>query len=149
MKPHNPITFLIEKTKESVDDAAQKLAYSINQQQQSQQKLKTLQTYCNDYQQRFDQQQIAGIHLDQIKNFQQFLAKLQQALYQQEQEIIFWEEKVIDAKKDWQNAQSKLKSYQILQTREHQKQQAKENKYQQKQNDEFATLSFTRTQNKT
>ena len=146
MAAPSALSLLIEQAQERVDEAARILAKHISQRKASQDKLQMLQTYRQEYQQRLEGSAREGVAPHELLNFRDFIAKLDTAITQQENEVGYWDETVQASQQNWLGEQRKLKSYDVLDKRRVSQAQDKENKLQQKQNDEFSMNSYFRKQ---
>ncbi|RCS58320.1 flagellar export protein FliJ [Parvibium lacunae] len=137
---------LLQQAQEKVDEAAKQLAQHIGQRQASQDKLKMLQSYRDEYQQRLDNSSRQGVAPHELLNFREFINKLELALTQQENEVAYWEKSVQASQQMWLAEQRKLKSFDVLGQRQHELAQQKQDKLLQKQNDEFSMNQYFRKQ---
>jgi flagellar FliJ protein len=122
------------------------LAQHITQRKASQDKLQMLQTYRQEYQTRLENSAREGVAPHELFNFRDFIAKLDQAITQQENEVAYWNDTVQASQGKWMAEQRKLKSYDVLEQRRVSQAQHKANRLQQKQNDEFSMNSYFRKQ---
>lgn len=139
MATRSPIQTLIELAERETDDAAKKLGGAIRTQQEQEKKLEMLMSYRDDYALRLQNGQISGMNPMQYRNFQAFLAKLDNAIAGQRDFVTHAARRVETERSTWQAAERKRMSYNTLQDRAARDALARENKRDQKNMDEFAT----------
>jgi flagellar FliJ protein len=139
MATRSPIQTLIELAERETDDAAKKLGNAIRLQQENEKKLEMLMSYRDDYAQRLQNGQMAGMNPMQYRNFQAFLAKLDNAIAGQRDFVTHAERRVTTERASWQAAERKRMSYNTLQDRAAAEALKHENRRDQKNMDEFAT----------
>ena len=139
MATRSPLETLIELAVRETDDAAKKLGVAIRAQQDHEKKLTVLQDYRDDYAQRLQQTQMNGMTPMQYRNFQAFLAKLDNAIKGQAQFVELAQQRVERERATWQEAERKRMSYNALQSRADKEALQRENKRDQKMMDEHAT----------
>ncbi|HEY4372983.1 MAG TPA: flagellar export protein FliJ [Burkholderiales bacterium] len=129
---------LIELSQTKSDNAAVRLAKVTTQFTESEQKSRMLRGYRDDYRTRLEAAAKHGATAADLANFRAFIAKLDEAVTQQNNDEAFWREQVARAKTEWQAEQKQLQSYTTIATRrrsEHDRAQARR---EQKAQDEFA-----------
>ena len=118
MTSHSAVTLLIERASEEYETATQNLGLATTQRDQQLQKLQMLEDYRTEYRTRLEHSAEAGMGVAQLINFQRFLEQLDQAVKQQAGAAHRAEGAVGFARSQWQEAHRRLKSYEILQTRQ-------------------------------
>lgn len=130
---------VLELMQRRADDATQQLARLIAAEQDAKAKLDLLCQYREEYARRFQASAQAGMAPLQWKNFQDFLARLDEAIAQQQQAVLQSRNKTTAGQLHWQAQRVRLKAIDTLSVRHYKAEDAKENRREQKQVDEFAT----------
>jgi flagellar FliJ protein len=100
------------------NDAATKKLGQLNQQQQSaQQKLDALQQYRRDYQTKFQEAVQQGMEPTDLRNFQDFIDRLDQAIRQQQQVIEKAKSNVQTGRHELMDSTRKMHSFDTLANR--------------------------------
>ncbi|BBE51527.1 Flagellar FliJ protein [Ferriphaselus amnicola] len=121
------------------NEAATKRLGQLNQQQQTaQDKLDALLLYRKDYQTKFQEAVKNGIEPAELRNFQEFIYRLDEAITQQRQVTSYAERSVQHGREDLMNAQVKMKSFDTLAQRHIEEGKRLEAKLEQKVQDEHA-----------
>lgn len=100
-------------------------------------KLNELLQFQDEYRQRLYQSGQKGISVEQFRDFQLFISKIDQARQLQEQEVVRLERLASQAKSHWQEADRKVKAFEMLEKRHQQQEQVRENRAEQKQVDDW------------
>jgi len=129
---------LIELAQTKSDTAAVRMAKAATQLGAAEQKAQLLLGYRDDYRARLDAASLRGAPIAELANFRAFLAKLDEAVGQQEAETAFWREQSTRARTDWQGEQKELQSYTTIATRRRSEIARAQAKRDQKTTDEFA-----------
>lgn len=120
------------------NEAATKKFGQLNQQQQAAQaKLDMLQQYRRDYQDRFQSAAQNGMDQTDMRNFQDFLYRLDEAIRQQRALLEQIQQSVQAGRTELVNAQRKVKSFDALAQRHIEAEKKLENKLEQRTQDEF------------
>src|SRR6185437_9474148 len=130
---------LIELASAETDEAAKRLGNAIRATDRAEKKLELLQKYRDEYSSRFEAKMAQGVSPMGYRNFQAFIAKLDEAIAGQQQVVQDAEQGVTRERGAWQQSERKRMSYDTLATRQQQQEAKLENRRDQKQNDEFAT----------
>lgn len=123
------------------DSATHRLGQLNRQQESAQQKLDTLLEYRRDYQSRLHEASQHGMEKAELRNFHQFINKLDEAISQQARLV---ENSRISTQAgccEFNKAQRKLKSFDMLQQRHVEEQKKAEIKSEQKALDEHTSRS--------
>lgn len=99
------------------DSATRKLGQLNKQQQSAQQKLDTLLEFRKDYQTRLHEASRNGMDQAELRNFQQFINKLDDAIAQQQMAVAAGKASVQAGRSEFDTTQRKLKSFNTLQQR--------------------------------
>lgn len=129
---------LIDLAQRETDAAAKRLGAALKAVEDAEQKLKMLLDYREDYVQRLEQAQMAGMTPMAYRNFVAFLDKLDNALNGQREVIKHAQYKSGAEKAAWQASERKRLSYRTLNERAAAEALRIENKRDQKAMDEHA-----------
>ena len=137
---------LIDLAQRESDACAKRLGAALKAVDEGEQKLQMLLGYRDDYANRLDAAQMAGITPFAYQNFVAFLAKLEQAIDGQREVLKHARVKADMEKKGWQESERKRLSYRTLNERAALEALALENKRDQKMMDDHAarTARFKR-----
>ena len=136
MAQSSTIGFLINLAQKQTDAAAIRLGAAIRQADDLTGKLNLLKTYRDDYSLKMQDQMKAGRDVQHIRNFQQFLAKIDHAISGQQKLVIDARLRIDAEKLNWQEQEKKRMSYTALHERAEQVKEKKEAKRDQLQSDE-------------
>lgn len=123
------------------EEVATRLGQANAQHNKSLQKLQLLKDYRQSYAQKFQDEMGLGLGMSHYSNYLCFLANLDKAVAQQNQEVALNQHILDQLKREWQETERKRLSYETLKSRYQTKQIAADNKREQKLNDEFAMRS--------
>lgn len=129
---------VLELMQRRTDDATQELARLIAAEQDAKNRLELLRQYRQEYAQRFQSSAQDGMTPQQWKNFQDFIARLDEAIGQQEQVLAQSQGRTAAGQRHWQAQRIRLQAIDTLSVRHTQSEQAKEGRREQKLVDEFA-----------
>ncbi len=129
---------LVNLAHQKNDDATRKFGQIIQQQQAAQIKLQTLEQYREDYQTRLQQAVRSGINQISLRNFQDFIRRLDEAVAQQRIVIEQIHLSIHAGRNELANAQRKMKSFDALAQRHLEGERKVEEKLEQRQQDEHA-----------
>ena len=129
---------LIDLAQRESDACAKRLGAALKAVDDGEQKLQMLMGYRDDYANRLDAAQMAGITPFAYQNFVAFLAKLEQAIDGQREVLKHARVKADMEKKGWQESERKRLSYRTLNERAAAEALAIENKRDQKMMDDHA-----------
>ena len=135
---------LIDLAQRESDDRAKRLGVALKAVEDGEQKLQMLMGYRDDYANRLDAAQMAGITPFAYQNFVAFLGKLEQALDGQRDVLKHARVKADMEKKGWQESERKRLSYRTLNERAAQQALAIESKRDQKMMDDHAARTARR-----
>lgn len=117
MPQTKPLHTLIDLAKKRRDEAAQRLGSMMAQARASECKCSTLAAYRDDYRARLDGAVQAGVAGADLRNFQGFLAKLEDAVRQQSAAAAHWRQTVDTARQLWQDENKRMRSYCLIEER--------------------------------
>ena len=129
---------LIDLAQRESDACAKRLGVALKAVDDGEQKLQMLLGYRDDYANRLDAAQMAGITPFAYQNFVAFLGKLEQAIDGQREVLKHARAKADMEKKAWQESERKRLSYRTLNERAAAEALAIENKRDQKMMDDHA-----------
>ncbi len=135
------LNMLREIAETQTESAAANLGTLMRQLQQQEAKLTLLLDYREDYRQRLARAGERGLDAAGLRNFYDFLERLEQAVSQQQSAIAEARAKVEGGRRDWQVKQRKFKAFDTLAQRSDMAAQRREACREQKLQDEFASRS--------
>jgi flagellar FliJ protein len=135
---------LIDLAQRESDDRAKRLGVALKAVEDGEQKLQMLMGYRDDYANRLDAAQMAGITPFAYQNFVAFLGKLEQAIDGQREVLKHARVKADMEKKGWQESERTRLSYRTLNERAAQQALALESKRDQKMMDDHAARTARR-----
>ena len=138
------IQTLTELSIRASEQAVTRLGQANQEHARAVDKLKVLQNYHQSYAQQMQMEMAKGLNLGAYHNYVGFLASLEQAVNQQQQDVARKLQQVELQRREWQHCERQRLSYATLRDRMLQQQQQQANRREQKLNDEFAERSFRR-----
>ncbi len=109
-----PLDTLIELARDARDQAGQNLAGEQRTSNQVSQQLESLYRYRQEYAEKLNFAMRDGIDPATMRNYQQFLASLDDALVRARQALAAQQERVDRTRQHWQQQQQRLSSYDTL-----------------------------------
>ena len=134
----------MELTRKQADTAAAALAGLRAKEQGAQQTLQMLESCRLEYRERLAQSGQSGIANAHWENYQSFLAKIDRAIDQQSNVLAQCRVQTLASLKEWQKAQVKLKSFDVLFERHRRGEAAREDRREQRDQDERSSASHQR-----
>jgi flagellar FliJ protein len=132
---------LIQVAQNKTDQAAVKVGQLGARCAESKQKRDVLVNYRDEYRARLEASIIKGAPAAETGNFRAFLAKLDEAVRQQEAEVAFWNTQMENARGNWRSEQRSLNSYNTISDRRDNAIALGLARREQKQQDEMAARS--------
>lgn len=132
------IETLVELASKETGEAALRLARAISAVEEAQRTRALLTQYRDEYDSRLRQKLAVGASAKDIRNFQAFLARLDEALCGQDRVVSDAQRRVDSERSSWQAGERRRISYGTLVDRAHQEGRRKELRREQKQTDEVA-----------
>ena len=129
---------LIQVAESKTSDATIKLGQLNARLTESDQKRAVLVNYRDEYRARLDTATMRGAPMGEVSNFRDFLAKLDEAVVQQEAAVVFWRDQIGSAQGRWQTERRSLLSFTTLGARRDLVALNARARQEQKQQDEFA-----------
>lgn len=136
------IQTLVELSTREVDEHAKRLGLAMRAQVEQEEKLALLLQYRDDYANRCQSNLSTGLSSTDYQNYRIFLNKLDDAIAGQHEVIKSANHKVAFEKSNWQAAERKRISYDVLAQRTQQQAQQQAMKRDQKETDEYANRAF-------
>lgn len=133
-----PLQPLIDLAQERSRSAAQALAKLKHGWQEAENKLLQLQTYLREYQNRLHLQTQSGLSVQQWRDYQAFMHKLELAIQAQLQEVERCRRMWDAGQVEWQACEREVKAYQTLRDRHDETERKQDAKLEQRLQDEFA-----------
>lgn len=133
---------LIELSTKKTEDAVKRLGTVSAFAKSEEEKLKMLQNYISEYDEKFKLAMSRGLSPVMYQNYQQFMTKMQKALATQQQSVSLAHKRVNEATKSWQDNEREKMSFTTLLKRSEDSAKLKESKRDQKETDERASRSF-------
>lgn len=136
-------TFALQHLRDLAETQSEKAAASLGalhrQQQQHEEKLRMLLDYRDEYQQRLRRAGERGLDGRGLRNFYDFIERLEQAIIQQQATVVAARASVEGGKRDWQLKQRKFKAFDTLAQRSDLAAHRRESHREQKLQDDFAS----------
>lgn len=142
-KPFN-LQPLLEIMQTRTDDATRRLGQLIADEQSAKSRLQLLEQYREEYAQKMRDAIATGLTQIALRNYQDFLARIDEAIDQQRQIVARSEENTAAGQADWREQNKRLKAIDTLSQRHDARERYRENRLDQKQQDEFTTRKFSR-----
>lgn len=144
MPTTSSLKLLLDLAQQRADSSAKKLGKLNLQQKEAEKKLNLLLQYRHNYQSHFQGSTEKGIDHIEWLNFIAFINKLDAAIAEQQQTVLYAQNKSSEEGNEFLSCQRKLKSYDTLSQRQHNEENQRQLKLEQKMQDEFASNSFHR-----
>lgn len=133
-----PLQPLVHLAKQKNEAATKKLGLLNRNQLSAQNKLEMLEQYRRDYQDKLQDAQRAGMELTDLRNFQDFLYRLDDAIAQQTAVVAQTRISVQQGRNELMEAQRRMKSFDTLESRHTETVKKQEAKIEQKIQDEHS-----------
>ncbi|MEW5893301.1 MAG: flagellar export protein FliJ [Pseudomonadota bacterium] len=137
---------LLEHTQHRMEAAERLLRMLKRKQDEARRQLEQLHQFQGEYQTRLKQATASGMSIQQLREYQGFLAKLQGAIQHQQQEVRLAEQRWAAAHKQWLEQRQKVKAYETLAARHQAQEIRRQEKREQKLSDERATRRLAPSQ---
>lgn len=129
------------------DEATRKLGQLIAAEQNQRSRLKMLEDYRAEYAQRMSEATAQGVTRLVLHNYQDFLARIDQAIEQQRLTVMDSENSTKAGQEHWKNQNKQLKAIDTLSLRHDARERYKEGKQEQKLQDEFSSRKYSMPEN--
>lgn len=133
---------LLEIMQNRTDEATRKLGQLIAAEQSQKSRLQMLEQYREEYAQRMRQAAADGITPLALRNYQDFLARIDEAITQQRTAVRNSENSTKAGQEHWKSQNKQLKAIDTLSLRHEARERYRENKQDQKLQDEFTTRKY-------
>lgn len=138
---------LLEIMQTRADDATRQLGQLIAAEESQKSRLQMLEQYRSEYAQRMSQATAEGITRLVLRNYQDFLARIDEAITQQRLAVQNSENNTKAGQEHWKSQNKQLKAIDTLSLRHDARQRYRENKQEQKLQDEFTTRKYSTQDN--
>lgn len=129
---------LLELMQTRRDEASRRLGQLLALERNEQARLSMLEQYRAEYAGKLNAACADGVTLEQLRNHQAFLARIDDAIAQQTQALTQSRQRTDQGRQHWQNQDRKLKAIDTLSTRHQANERLRENKQEQKLLDEYS-----------
>ncbi|MDR9441066.1 MAG: flagellar export protein FliJ [Halomonas sp.] len=113
-RSNTPLDTLIELARDARDQAGQNLASEQRISRQVSQQVESLHRYRQEYAEKLNAAMRTGIDPATMRNYQHFLASLDDALVRARQALDAQQQRVAKTRQHWQQLQQRLSSYDTL-----------------------------------
>lgn len=134
---------LLDVMQTRTDEATRKLGKLIAAEQSQRSRLDMLEQYRNEYAQRLCEAAAQGVTRFVLLNYQDFLARIDEAITQQRIAVENSEQSTKAGKDHWQEQNKKLKAIDTLSVRHDARVRYQENRQDQKLQDEFSSRKYS------
>lgn len=138
---------LLEVMQTRTDEATRKLGQLIAAEQNQRSRLQMLEDYRAEYAQRMSEATAQGVTRLVLHNYQDFLARIDQAIEQQRLTLTDSENSTKAGQEHWKNQNKQLKAIDTLSLRHDARERYKEGKQEQKLQDEFSSRKYSMPEN--
>lgn len=133
---------LLDLMQTRTDEATRQLGQLIAEEQNQRSRLQMLEQYRDEYAQRLREATLQGVTRMILRNYQDFLARIDEAVNQQKIAVENSERGTKTGKENWQTQNKQLKAIDTLSQRHDARERYRENKHDQKLQDEFSTRKY-------
>ena len=134
---------LLELMQSRADEASRTLGKLIAAEQDAKARLTMLEQYRAEYAEQMRTATLQGLTPLALRNFQDFLARIDQAIEQQRHAVRQSTQQTISGQEHWRQQNQRLKAIDTLSHRHEVRERQRENKQEQKLLDEFTTRQFS------
>lgn len=129
---------LLDLMQNRADEATRRLGRLIAAEQSARSRLQLLEQYREEYAQRYREAAVGGLTPAALRNFQDFLARIDDAIEQQGKAVADSERSTAAGQTAWQEQNKRLKAIDTLADRHEARERYRENRQEQKEQDEYA-----------
>ncbi len=133
---------LLEIMQERTDEATRRLGQLIAAEQNAKSRLLMLEQYRDEYAQKLRDATSQGITQLALRNYQEFLGRIEEAIIQQALAVKNSEHQTSSGQEYWKTQNKKLKAIDTLSLRHDMRERYRENKLEQKILDEFSSRKY-------
>jgi len=137
-KPFN-LQPLLDLMQSRSDEKTRRLGQLIAAEQSARSRLHLLEQYRQEYAQRLQDAAAQGLTPMSLRNFQEFIQRIDTAIAQQRQMVTTSEHNTAVGQNEWREQNQRLKAIDTLSQRHDQRERYREHRLDQKQQDEFAS----------
>jgi flagellar FliJ protein len=134
---------LLDVMQTRADEATRQLGRLIAAEQNQRSRLQMLEQYREEYAQRLREATAGGITRLILRNYQDFLARIDEAIVQQRIAVDHSEHSTRAGQNHWQTQNTRLKAIDTLSQRHDARERYRENRQEQKLLDEFSSRKFS------
>lgn len=134
---------LLEIMQSRTDEATRKLGQLIAAEQSQKSRLQMLEQYREEYAQRMRDATAQGITRLVLHNYQDFLARIDEAIKQQRLAVVNSENSTRAGQEQWKTQNKQLKAIDTLSQRHDARERYREGKQDQKLQDEFSSRKYS------
>lgn len=134
---------LLELMQTRTDDATRQLGKLIAAEQNAKSRLQMLEQYREEYAQRLRDATAQGITRSALHNYQDFLARIDQAITQQSMAVRQSEQSTAVGQDHWKEQNKQLKAIDTLSLRHDARERLRNGKQEQKMLDEFSARKYS------
>lgn len=144
MTRRNQLQVLVDLAEHRSNAAARNLALLNSQGGKSEEKLRLLRTYLEEYRARLDESIREGLDGERLRNYLAFISRVERAIAEQSSEVEKDKARIEFGRQRWQEEERQRRTFKTLVDRRHQESKLADARMQQKQNDEFACRAASR-----
>jgi flagellar FliJ protein len=133
---------LLEIMQDRADEATRRLGQLIAAEQNAKSRLLMLEQYRDEYAQKLRDAITQGITQLALRNYQDFLGRIDEAIMQQGLAVKNSEHQTASGQEHWKSQNKQLKAIDTLSQRHETRERLKESKREQKLQDEFSTRHY-------
>ena len=134
---------LLEIMQTRTDEATRKLGHLIAAEQNQRSRLQMLEQYREEYAQRLREVTAEGVTRIILRNYQDFLVRIDEAIAQQRTAVEASERSTQAGKEHWQAQNKQLKAIDTLSLRHDARERYRENRLDQKLQDEYSSRKYS------
>lgn len=134
---------LLEIMQNRADEATRRLGTLIASEQDAKARLQMLEQYRAEYAEKMREAGAQGLTPTALRNYQEFLARIDQAITQQAAAVKHSEVQTAHGQQHWKSQNKQLKAIDTLAVRHEARERHREGKQEQKLLDEFTTRKFS------
>jgi flagellar FliJ protein len=141
-KPFN-LQPLLELMQTRTDEKTRQLGQLIAAEQNAKKQLELLEQYREDYSQKFREAIAQGVTPMALRNYQDFIARIDEAIGHQRQAVARSEQNTAAGQAEWREQNRRLKAIDTLSQRHEARERYRENRQDQKLMDEFTSRKYS------
>lgn len=137
-----PVKTLLDLSKMRLDEATRALGALISGEQASSEQLNLLLGYRTEYHARFMAAAQSGIDRDSWRNYRSFLDRLDVSIAYAEEAVKQSRQRTAIGQQEWLGKKGRVRAFDVLTQRHHEREQHAAQRVEQKAQDEFAARKF-------